>query len=100
MIARIGSTLGPVDMHLGELHLLTGNHREAATSLERALVSCEAMDAVPYLARTRLALAAAFEAMGDPDGQERRLRLRHEGEEVAKRLEMQAILKRHLDPFL
>jgi hypothetical protein len=38
--------------------------------------------------------------MGDPDGQERRLRLRHEGEEVAKRLEMQAILKRHLDPFL
>ena len=100
MIARIGSTLGPVDMHLGELHLLTGDHREAATSLERALVSCEAMDAVPYLARTRLALAAAFEEMGDPDGRERRLELRHEGKEVAKRLDMQAILKRHLAPFL
>ncbi len=96
IIARIGSTLGPVDMHLGELHLLLGEHREAATALERALVSCEAMDAVPYLARTRLALAAAFEAMGDPDGTERRLELRHEGEEVARRLDMQAILRRHL----
>jgi hypothetical protein len=95
MIGRIGSTLGPVDMHLGELHLLAGEHREAATALERALVTCEAMDSVPYLARTRLALAAAFEEMGDPDGQERRIGLRHEGEEVARRLDMQAILRRH-----
>ncbi len=98
IIGRIGSTLGPSDMHLGELYLLTGEHREAATALERALVSCEAMDAIPYLARTRLALANALEALGDPDGQERRLRLRHEGEEVARRLDMQAILKRHLAP--
>ncbi|HRV59765.1 MAG TPA: hypothetical protein P5138_03995, partial [Solirubrobacterales bacterium] len=96
IIARIGSTLGPVDMHLGELQLLAGNHREAATALERSLITCEVMEAVPYLARTRLALASAFEAMGDPDGAERRLRLRHEGEEVARRLDMQAILKRHL----
>ena len=96
IIARIGSTLGPVDMHLGELHLLAGNHREAATALERSLVTCEAMEAVPYLARTRLALASAFEAMDDPDGSERRLKLRHEGEEVARRLDMQAILARHL----
>ena len=35
MIGRIGSTLGPVDMHLGELHLVTGDHRAAATALER-----------------------------------------------------------------
>ncbi len=98
IIGRIGSTLGPAEMHLGELHLLTGEYREAATALERALVSCESMDAVPYLARTRLALANALEALGDPDGQERRLRLRHEGEEVARRLDMQAILKRHLRP--
>jgi len=96
MIARIGSTLGPVDMHLGELHLLMGRHREAATALERSLVTCEAMDAVPYLARTRLALSACFEAMGDPDGKERRMTLRHEGEEVARGLDMQAILRRHL----
>jgi DNA-binding SARP family transcriptional activator len=96
MIARIGSTLGPVDMHLGELHLLKGNHREAATAIERALVTCEAMDAVPYLARTRLALASCFEAMGDPDGKDRRMKLRHDGEEVARRLDMQAILRRHL----
>ncbi|MDQ5894395.1 MAG: family ATPase [Actinomycetota bacterium] len=98
MIARIGSTLGPVDMHLGELHLLVGNDREAATALERSLATCEAMDSAPYLARTRLALASAFERMGDPDGQERRLLLRHEGEEVARTLDMQAILKRHLRP--
>lgn len=96
IIARIGSSLGPVDMHLGELHLLAGNHREAATALERALIACETMDAVPYLARTRLALAAALEALGDPDGKERRLTLRHEGEVVARRLDMQAILDRHL----
>jgi len=95
MIGRIGSTLGPVDMHLGELHLLVGDHRQAATALERALVTCAAMDSVPYLARTRLALATAFEAMGDPDGQERRMELRHEGEEVAQRLDMQAILRRY-----
>lgn len=97
MIGRIGSTLGPVDMHLGELHLLTGEHREAATALERSLVACEAMEAAPYLARTRLALAAAFESLGDPDGQERRIALRHEGERVARELEMQAILDRHLN---
>ncbi len=96
MIGRIGSTLGPVDMHLGELHLMVGDHRQAATSLERALVTCEAMDSVPYLARTRLALAVAFEELGDPDGQERRLRLAHDGEEVARRLDMQAVLRRHL----
>ncbi len=96
MIARIGSTLGPVDMHLGELHLLCGEHREAATALERSLVACEAMDAVPYLARTKLALASAFGEMGDPDGQERRMELRNEGEQVAKRLDMQAILRRHI----
>jgi hypothetical protein len=28
------------------------------------------------------------------------LKLRHDGEEVAKRLDMEAILKRHLVPFL
>jgi len=56
------------------------------------------MDSIPYLARTKLALASTFEAMGDPDGQERRMKLRHEGEEVARRLDMQAILKRHLRP--
>ncbi|HMT05787.1 MAG TPA: AAA family ATPase [Solirubrobacterales bacterium] len=96
MIGRIGSSLGPVDMHLGELHLLVGEFRKAATALERSLITCEAMDAIPYLARTRLALASALENLGDPDGQERRLQLRHDGEEVARRLDMQAILKRHL----
>ncbi|MBN8866736.1 MAG: AAA family ATPase [Solirubrobacterales bacterium] len=96
MIGRIGSTLGPVDMHLGELHLQVGEDREAATSLERALVTCEAMESAPYLARTRLALANALEHLGDPDGAERREELRRQGEEVARRLDMQAILRRHL----
>ncbi|MCB0870180.1 MAG: AAA family ATPase [Solirubrobacterales bacterium] len=96
MIGRIGSTLGPVEMHLGELHLLAGNDREAATALERSLVTCEAMNAAPYLARTKLALANALERLGDPDGEERRSELRDEGSVVARRLDMQAIVRRHL----
>lgn len=98
VIGRIGSTLGPVEMHLGELQLMTGDLREAATALERSLVTCEAMGSTPYLARTKLALAAALEAMNDPDGRERRKQLRSEGEEVANALGMEAILKRHLRP--
>lgn len=96
MIGRIGSTLGPVDMHLGELHLLTGRDREAATLLERSLASCEAMDAAPYLARTKLALASALERLGDSDSKERWVDLRHQGEQVARKLDMRAILSRHL----
>ncbi len=85
-------------MHLGELHLLAENDREAATSLERAMVTCERVGSAPYLARTKLALAEALERLGDPDGAERRKGLRDEGEEVARRLDMKAILRRHLNP--
>ena len=55
-----------------------------------------AMDAVPYLARTKLALASAFGEMGDRTGRNEGWSFRNEGEQVAKRLDMQAILRRHI----
>lgn len=97
MIGRIGSTLGPVELHLGELQLLAGNVREAATALERSLVTCEAMSSAPYLARTRLALAEALNRLDDPDGEARSNDLRQAGLLAATELGMKPVLQRYSD---
>ena len=98
MIGRIGSTLGPVDLHLGELQLLAGNEREAATALERSLATCEAMSSAPYLARSRVALAEALTRMGNPDGEERTAELGEAGRRTATELGMQPTLQRFPAP--
>ncbi|MDQ2623412.1 MAG: AAA family ATPase [Actinomycetota bacterium] len=94
IIGRIGSTLGPVDLHLGEMYLLTGDERSATTALERSLVTCEEMRSAPYLARTQLALAEALHRLGDPDGPERGYELREAGKLTALELGMQPALRR------
>lgn len=97
MIGRIGSTLGPVDLHLGEMHLLAGNDAAAAAALELSLTTCEEMSSAPYLARTRLALASALTRLGDPDEAERAAGLREAGRATALELGMEPVLKRFTD---
>lgn len=95
MIGRIGSTLGPVDLHLGELLLMTGDPAGAAEALERALITCEEMSSAPFLARTRLALAEALVSQGDPADADRAAELHDEGKRAARGLGMQPALNRY-----
>ena len=88
-----GSAIGPVDMHLGEICLMLGRDREAATWLERSLDTCEAMGARPYLAHSRMHLALALKRLGDPEP-ERSEELMSSGREIAEELEMQMLLNR------
>ncbi|MGB0120566.1 MAG: AAA family ATPase, partial [Solirubrobacterales bacterium] len=90
-----GSTFGPVDMMLGEMYLLQDLDREAATSFERAVKSCERMHARPLLARSRLGLAEALNRIGNPEGPERTKKLRQSGLEIAHDLGMSPILNRY-----
>jgi len=95
MIGRIGSTLGPVDLHLGELNLLTGDLTEAAAAFERSLLTCEEMSSAPYLARTRLGLGEALERLGGPADTERAAELSEAGRQVATELGMEPALNRY-----
>ncbi|MCB0870178.1 MAG: hypothetical protein KDB52_05040, partial [Solirubrobacterales bacterium] len=88
-----GSAIGPVDMHLGEICLMLGRDREAATWLERSLDTCEAMGARPYLAHSRMHLALALKRLGDPEP-ERSEELMSSGRDIAEELEMQMLLNR------
>lgn len=90
-----GSTFGPIDMMLGEMYLLQDLDREAATSFERAVVTCEQMHARPHLARSRLGLAEALRRIGDPDGPDRPAELRESGLAIATELGMAPTLKRY-----
>lgn len=90
-----GSTFGPVDLLLGEMNLLTGSDREAATALENAVATCEEMSARPYLARAQLGLSEALGRMGDPDGRARRESLRASGAETARELGMAPLIARY-----
>ncbi len=95
MIGRVGSTLGPVDLHVGELQLMVGNDREAATSLERALVTCVEMESMQFTARARLGLAEALTRLGHPEGPERTVELHEAGKNTALELGMIPALRRH-----
>ncbi len=88
-------TFGPVNLLRGELFLLQDRNREAATALENAVVTCEAMNARPCLARSELALAEALERIGNPDGPERTTQLKQHGLKIASELEMAPLLTRH-----
>ena len=88
-------TLGPASLLRGELLLVQGLDREAATALENAIITCEAMSARPFLARARLGLAEALGRLGDPDGAGRSARLRETGLEIAEDLGLAPLIKRH-----
>ena len=92
-----GSTFGPIDLLLGEMFMLQGKYREAATYFERAVDNCEEMRAMPYLARAQLGLSAALHELGDPDGPERGADLRAAGWEKATKLELKPTLQRYSD---
>lgn len=88
-----GSNLGPVDMHLGEICLMLGRDREAATWLERSVLTCEEMAARPYLAHSRMHLAVALKRIGDPEP-DRADQLMTSGHEIAESLQMKMLLNR------
>lgn len=90
-----GATFGPPSLLRGELYLLQGRDREAATALENALVACERMSARPFQARANLALAEALDRLGSPDGRERSNSLRTTGVALASELEMAPLLARY-----
>lgn len=90
-----GSTFGPVDLLLGEMYLIVGKEREAATALENAVATCEDMSARPYLARARLGLSDALTRLGDPDGSDRSRSLREKGARVARKLGMVPVIERY-----
>lgn len=92
-----GSTFGPVDLLLGEVELIQGRHREAATAFENAIVTCEDMRALPFLARAQLGLAEALRHLGDPDGKDRTLTLHEAGKGTALDLGMKPLLNRFAD---
>ncbi len=87
-------TFGPRSLLRGELCLVQERDRDAATALENAIVTCEAMSARPFLARAQLALAEALRRLGDPDGEERTRALREAGECTAQELGMAPLLRR------
>ena len=89
-----GTTLGPVDLHLGTTYLLQDRFEEAATSFERALVSCERMRALPLSAHAQLGLAEALRQIDDPDAHERAAALREAGKTTALELGMHPLLRR------
>lgn len=93
-----GSTTGPVSLFLAEMNLVLGDHRESATYFERAMVTCEAMNARAYLARAQLGLAEALVALGNPDASERPAALRELGLGTAERLGMAPWLERYGSP--
>ena len=88
-----GSTLGPVEMHLGEICLLLGRDRDAATWLERSVDTCEEMGARPYLAHSRMHLALALRRIGNPEPG-RAEELMESGREIAEELGMAMLLDR------
>jgi len=87
-------TFGPRSLLRGELCLLEGRDRDAATALENAVVTCEAMGARPFLARAQVGLAEALGRLGDPDGTVRTSELRTAGLAVATELGMAPLLAR------
>ena len=93
MTGPAGSTLGPVDMHLGQTCLLLGRDREAATWLERSVETCEEMAARPYLAHSGMHLALALKRIGNPEP-DRAEELMSSGREIAEELEMRMLLDR------
>lgn len=88
-----GSAVGPVEMHLGEICLMLGRNREAATWLERSLDTCEEMNARPYLAHSKMHLALALQRLGNPEP-ERTTQLMDSGRQTAEELNMQMLLNR------
>lgn len=88
-------TFGPRSLLRGEMYLVQGRDREAATALENAIVTCEEMSARPFLARARLALAEALRRTGHPDGPERSEALRGQGLALARDLGMAPLLARY-----
>ncbi len=88
-------TFGPVTLLRGELLLIQERDREAATAFENAVISSEAMNARPFLARSWLGLAEALNRIGNPDGKERPTKLRESGLEIARNLEMTPLLNRY-----
>ena len=85
-------TFGPYSLLFGEMYLVQERDREAATALENAVIECESMNAQPFLARARLALAEALNRLGNPDGLERTTELRKSGLAIARDLEMAPLL--------
>ncbi len=75
---------------MGEMLLLQDMEREAATSFERALDSCQRMRSRPYLARTQLGLAEALDRIGEDA--ERAKDLRAAGRKTATELGMKPFL--------
>lgn len=90
-----GACMGPVELLLGEMYLLQNRDREAATALERSLVTCEEMEARPYLARTAMGLSEALRRLGDPDGPDRSADLFGTGRSIAHDLGMRPVLERY-----
>ena len=89
-----GTTLGPVDLHLGTTYLLQDRFQEAATSYERALASCERMRALPLSAHAQLGLAEALRQIEDPEAAARAAELREAGKTTALELGMHPLLRR------
>lgn len=89
-----GTTLGPVDLHLGTTYLLQERFEEAATSYERALTSCERMRALPLTAHAQLGLAEALRQIDDPEAPARAAELREAGKTTALELGMHPLLRR------
>ncbi len=88
-------TFGPRSLLRGEMYLVQGRDREAATALENAIVTCEEMTARPFLARAQLALAEALHRLQDPDGPNRTKELHDKGLATAQELGMAPLLTRY-----
>ncbi len=89
------ATFGPVPLLKGEMYLIQRRDREAATALENAVITCQEMNAGPFLARARLGLAEALARIGNPDGPERTAEIKEAGLAAARELKMVPLLTRY-----
>ncbi len=89
------ATLGPVAYSLGLCGLVRGADPSAVVAdLELAIERCARMDAAPYGAHARAALAEALDRRGEPGDDERAAALRAEAGAVAARLGMPRLERR------
>jgi len=88
-----GGTYGPIDLLLGEMLLVSGRPEEAVEPLRGAIEMCRTMDALPYMARSRLSLAEALRQTGGDE--EEATRLHEAGKATALELGMRPVLNRY-----